>query len=353
MRRTAAVHPAERALDVAGYPRGVGDRIRWGILATGHIAGSFAADLRDAGGAIAAVASSSSLERAERFAAEHGIPRAHGSYAGLAADPDVDVVYIATPHALHARDAIACLEAGKHVLVEKAFTLNRAEAELVASTAAERGLLAQEAMWTRFLPHMRRIREIIAAGVLGELRTVIADHSQRLPSDPAHRLQDPALGGGALLDLGVYPVSFAWDLLGAPSAIRAVSTPTPTGVDAQTSVVLEYSGGAQALLTCGLDAAGTNRAAVVGTEARIEIDPVWFAPAAFRVLGRDGRVLERADGTVPGIGLRYEALAVEAAIAEGRTETPELPTGESVEIMGLLDEIRRQIGLRYPSEGSG
>ena len=178
--------------------------LRWGILATGFIADTFATDLRDAGLDLVAVGSRSQ-ESADVFAARYGIARAHGSYDALVADPEVDIVYVATPHPMHHADARLALEHGKHVLIEKAFTVNRAEAQELADLGREKGLLVMEAMWTRYLPHMARIREIIAAGTLGEIRAVSADHTQLLPSDPAHRLNALELGGGALLDLGHLP----------------------------------------------------------------------------------------------------------------------------------------------------
>ena len=175
--------------------------LRWGILATGGIAHAFTRDLRTAGLDVVAVGSRHA-DAAAAFAAEFDIPHAHGSYEDLVADPDVDIVYISTPHPLHAENAILALEAGKHVLVEKPFTLNATEAARVRDVAARQGLLAMEAMWTRYLPHMVRIRELIDSGALGEIRAVLADHTQRISSDPAHRLNALELGGGALLDLG-------------------------------------------------------------------------------------------------------------------------------------------------------
>jgi predicted dehydrogenase len=325
------------------------ERLRWGILGTGWIADQMTGDLRVLGSPVTA-AGSRTRERAAAFAAAHGIPNAHGSYAELVSDPGVDVIYVATPHPSHAADAILALEAGKHVLVEKPFALNAAEARTIVELAAERGLVALEAMWTRWLPHMVRIREIVASGRLGELRTLLADHTQKLPSDPAHRLQDPALGGGALLDLGVYPVSFAWDLFGAPVTVRAHSSPTPTGVDRQVAVILGYGDGQQAVLHAALDTQGPNRAALLGTQARIEIDGIWYAPTAFRVISHEGTVLEEFDGTTAGRGMQYQAAELEALVAAGATAGEVLPPTESVAIMATLDEVRAQIGLRYPSE---
>ncbi|QNE36640.1 Gfo/Idh/MocA family protein [Leifsonia shinshuensis] len=318
---------------------------RWGILGTGWIAGAMTADLQLHGHTVTAVGSRAD-DSAARFAAAHGIPRSHGSYEALVADPEVDVVYIATPHPQHAPNALLALAAGKHVLVEKPFTMNGAEAESIAAAARATGLVALEAMWTRWLPHMRRLHEIIADGTIGEVRTVIAHHAQRASADPAGRLLNPALGGGALLDMGVYPVSFAWDVLGEPTAVQALSTPTATGVDRQTSILLGHAGGAQSVLTCGLDGRGSNGAVVVGTEARIELAPFFFSPTVLRVLDPEDRELERFEATVTGRGMQYQAEAMERLIAVGG-EDPRMPLAQTVAIMGTLDEIRTRIALHY------
>ncbi|MEO8093997.1 MAG: Gfo/Idh/MocA family oxidoreductase [Pseudolysinimonas sp.] len=326
------------------------ERLRWGILGTGWIADWMTKDLRVLGSPVTAVGSRTQ-QRADAYAAEHGIPNAHGSYAALVADPEVDVVYIATPHPSHVADAMLALNAGKHVLVEKPFTLNAAEARALTALASERGLVVLEAMWTRWLPHMARIREIIAAGTLGEVRTVIADHTQKLSADPAHRMQSLELGGGALLDLGIYPVSFAWELFGAPSTIAAVSSPTPSGADRQTAMTFTYADGQQAVMQCALDTQGPNQAVILGTDARIEIDPVWYTPTTFRVIAPDGSVIEEFDGRLPaGRGMQFQAAALEALVAAGKLEDELLPPSESVAIMESLDEVRRQIGLRYPGD---
>ncbi|WP_229052398.1 Gfo/Idh/MocA family protein [Aeromicrobium sp. Leaf350] len=325
------------------------DRLRWGILGLGGISRKFGADLRVAGLDLRA-AGSRSQESADAFAAELEVPRAHASYAALVDDPEVDVVYVGTPHPFHAEHALLALRAGKHVLVEKPFTLNAAEARQVVAEAESRGLVVLEAMWTRFLPHMVRLREIVSSGAIGEVRALTADHSQRLPSDPEHRLQSPALGGGALLDLGIYPISLAHDVLGVPQAITARSTPTATGVDAQTTVVLTYDQGQQAVTHSALDVAGRNDAVVLGTEARVEIDPTWYRPTTMRVVAPDGRVVESFDGSVPGRGMQLQALELERLVREGRTDTDVLPPAESVAVMETLDEVRRQIGLVYPGE---
>ena len=325
------------------------ERLRWGILATGGIAHAFANDLKLNGFTVQAVGSRSQAS-ADAFAAEFGIPNAHGSYEALVADPEVDVIYVSTPHPMHAAGATLALEAGKHVLVEKAFTVNAAEARALAELAASKGLLVLEAMWTRYLPHMARIREIIAEGTLGDLRTLIADHTQLLSDDPEHRINALALGGGALLDLGIYPVSFAWDLFGAPASIHASATFRPTGADAQIAVVFGYEGGRMAVTHSASDAQGANTAVVLGTAARIEIDHVWYTPTTFRVVAADGTLLEEYRSEVTGRGMHFQAEAVERLVAAGTLTGDLLPVDETVAIMATLDEIRRQVGLAYPGE---
>lgn len=323
--------------------------LRWGILATGGIAHAFTKDLTTAGLTVSAVGSRG-IESAERFAAEHGIPRAHGSYEELAADPDVDIVYVATPHPQHAENAIMLLQHGKHVLVEKPFTLTEAEAAAVREVAVARGLLAMEAMWTRYLPHMVRIRELIAEGALGEIRVVTADHTQQISADPRHRLNALELGGGALLDLGIYPISFAWDILGAPISIVASGRLGETGADTEVATILTHAGGAISTSISSSRAAGPNTAHIVGTTARIDIDRTWYNATSFRLTSPDGTVLESYESDVDGRGMQYQALAAESFIASGRTDSDLLPIAESVAIMGTLDDVRRIIGVRYPGE---
>jgi predicted dehydrogenase len=326
-------------------------QLRWGILGTGSIASQFAIDLKATGIDLVAVGSRSQAS-ADRFAAEHGIAAAHPSHDALVADPGVDVIYVASPHPMHAEHALLALNAGKHVLVEKPFTLNAGEARQVVALAAEKNLVVLEAMWTRWLPHMTRLREIIAAGTLGEVRTVIADHDQLLPSDPSHRLQDPNLGGGALLDLGIYPVSFAWDVLGHPSSVDAISSPTATGVDRQTAILLGYPGGQQAVLHTALDTRGPNVATVIGTLGRIEIDTVWYSPTTFTVYDGENAVIERFEHPVTSRGMQYQALALEELVSRGVIAGTELAPSESVAIMETLDAIRSRIGLVYPGEAA-
>lgn len=323
--------------------------IRWGILGTGFIAHAQTADLIGCGFTVAAVGSRSQGP-ADAFAAEFGIPVAHGSYEALVADPGVDAIYISTPHPFHAENALLALRAGKHVLIEKPFTLTAGQAVEVVDAAEAAGLVVMEAMWTRFLPHMLRIREIIASGTLGDVRTLIADHNQDLPKDPLHRLNNPALGGGALLDLGIYPVSFAFDIFGAPTVVKALTAKTVTGVDRQTAILLGFDDGRQAVLHSALDTKGPNTASILGTEGRIEVDSVWYSPTTFTVFDSEGEVIERFDTVVAHRGMQFQAWEFERRIREDDRSPAILPAAESARIMETLDAVREQIGLSYPGE---
>ena len=313
----------------------------WGLIGTGGIAETFAADLAftDSGRAVAV--GSRHLDSANRFADRFDIPNRHASYEALVEDPAVDVVYVATPHPMHHGNALLALQAGKPVLVEKPFTMNAAEAEELVATARSAGLFLMEAMWTRFLPHIAEIRRLLAEGALGEIVTVTADHGQWFAEDPEFRLFAPELGGGALLDLGVYPVSFASMVLGTPDRIVTLIEPAFTGVDGQTSMLFGYAGGAQAVLTCTLFAESPTQAAIVGTDARMEIEGVFYAPTSFELISRAGdrTVFETED---EGVGLWYEAEEVARCLHEGLLESPLLPLDESIEIMRTMDAVLAQ-----------
>ncbi len=320
--------------------------LRWGILGTGGIAALQTFDLIENGFTVAAVGSRSQ-ESADAFATKWSIATAHPSYEALVADENVDAIYVSTPHPFHYENALLALNAGKHVLVEKPFAMNAAQAAEVVERAAQKNLVVLEAMWTRYLPHMIRIRQLLKDGALGELRTLISDHSQNLPKDPTHRINDPALGGGALLDLGIYPVSFSFDVFGAPTAIHASGTMTATGVDAQTTMIFEYEGNKRALLVTALDALGPNTTTITGTEGRIEIDAVWYCPTRFVRFDKDNNVVEEFDEKVIGRGMHFQALELERLVASGEIANDILSPAQTVAIMQTLDEVRRQIGLKY------
>jgi predicted dehydrogenase len=315
--------------------------LRWGILGTGGIAHTFVEDLRLTDSGIVGAVGSRHQDTADRFADEFGIEARHPSYESLVADPAVDVIYVATPHPSHRENAILALRAGKPVLVEKPFAMNAAEAGEIVAVAREEKLFAMEAMWTRFLPHIALVRDWLAAGTLGAIVTVTADHGQWFPEDPEFRLFAPELGGGALLDLGIYPVSFASMILGPPNRIAAVIDPAFTGVDAQTSMVFGYESEAQAVLTCTLRAKSPTRAAIVGTDARIEIDGDFYAPATVTLLPRDGEPT-RIESTHEGRGLRHQADEVARRLAAGDLESPLMALDESIAIMQTMDAVQAQ-----------
>jgi predicted dehydrogenase len=316
----------------------VTEPLRWGLIGTGGIAHSFAADLTFTESGVPVAVGSRRLETATEFADRFDIPNRHASYEALVEDPDVDAVYVATPHPLHHADALLALRAGKPVLVEKPFTMNAAEAEDLLATARAAGVFLMEAMWTRFLPHIAEIRRLLAEGALGDIVTVTADHGQWFAKDPDFRLFAPELGGGALLDLGVYPVSFASMVLGKPERIVTLVDPAFTGVDGQTSMLFGYAGGAQAVLTCTSSAKSPTRAAIVGTEARIEIEGVFYAPTAFDLVSRTGE-RSRFEEPHEGRGLWHQAEEVARCLREGLLESPLMPLDESVEIMRTVDAV--------------
>jgi predicted dehydrogenase len=312
--------------------------LRWGVVGTGSIAMTFASDLSfTESGRIVAVGSRSQ-DAADRFADQFDIPHRHASYEKLVTDPDVDAVYVATPHPMHHANAVLALEAGRPVLVEKAFTMNATEAQDLVDLARAKGLFLMEAMWTRFLPQMGEIRRLLAEGVLGDIVTVSADHGQWFPKDPNSRLFDPKLGGGALLDLGVYPVSLASMILGEPDRIATMIDPAFTGVDAQTSMLFGYANGAQAVLTCTSGARSPTRAAIVGTEARVEIEGPFYTPTSFTLIPRGGTPSSFAEPH-PGRGLWHEADEVARCLRQGLLESPLMPLDETVSIMKTMDAV--------------
>jgi predicted dehydrogenase len=311
------------------------------LIGSGQIASAFADDLTltDSGRVVAI--GSRSQESADRFADKFDIPNRHASYEALVADPAVEVVYVGTPHPMHYANALLALEAGKPVLVEKPFTMNADEARQLIDRARSKGLFLMEAMWTRCLPHIVEIGRLLADGALGDIVTVMADHGQFFPKDPASRLFARELGGGVLLDCGVYPVSFASMVLGKPARVVALITPAFTGVDGQTSMLFGFASGAQAVLTCTSSARTPTRAAIVGTEARIEIDSFFYAPSTFTLIRRDGSAT-RFEPPHEGNGLHYEADEVARCLRAGLLESPLMPLDETLEIVETLDTVIAQ-----------
>lgn len=321
--------------------------LRWGILGAGGIAQNFATAVPAHSSAQIAAIGSRSLPRAQAFAARFSIDGVHGSYADLVADPQVEAVYIATPHSEHRDHALLALAAGKPVLVEKAFTRNVAEAQEVFDAAARAGLLVMEAMWSRFLPHMAAVRQFLAEGLIGEVITVTAHHGQWLDVAPEHRLKNPDLAGGALLDLGVYPVAFAHDVLGVPHAITAVGHPAETGVDATEAIVLTYPR-ALAALTTTMFAGTRNDAVISGTTGRIELAPTFYGPTTVTVHLMDGKTWSIEPEV--GSGFEYQAAEVARCLHAGALESRLLPWQDTLAVLATMDEVRAQLGVRLPGE---
>jgi predicted dehydrogenase len=314
------------------------EAIRWGVIGTGGIAHTFARDLTLIDDCIIAAVGSRSETSARAFGEEFDIARRYGSYDALVADDEIDVVYVATPHRMHFANASLALEHGKPVLVEKAFTLNAPEAKKLVALARSKNLFLMEAMWTRFLPHVVALRELIARGELGKLVSFEADHGQWFELDPEFRLFAPKLGGGAVLDLGVYPISFASMLFGAPERITAMVEPAFTGVDGLASMVFGYPDGVQSILTCTSLARTATRACLTGTRARVEIDGDFYAPTSYTVITKEG-VSDRFNFETRGRGLHYQALEVARCLREGHLESGTMPLDESVAIMETIDTV--------------
>ncbi|MDX3531020.1 Gfo/Idh/MocA family oxidoreductase [Streptomyces sp. ID05-39B] len=328
------------------------DTVRWGILATGGIAAAFTADLIDLPDAEVVAVASRTEASAGAFAERFGIPRAYGDWETLAKDADIDVVYVATPHSAHRVAAGLCLEAGRNVLCEKAFTLNLREATELVALARDNDRFLMEAMWMYCNPVIRRMKALVDDGAIGEVRTVQADFGLEGPFPPSHRLRDRAQGGGALLDLGVYPVSFAHLLLGEPTSVSAQAVISAEGVDLQTVAALSWDSGALAALHCSLVGGTGVTASVTGTRGRIDIPAGFFHPDRF-VLHRAGRdpqefTADPADG--PRTTMRHEAREVMRAVRAGETESPLVPLDGTLAVMRTLDTVRERIGVRYPGE---
>jgi predicted dehydrogenase len=315
--------------------------LRWGVIGTGAIAAAWVDDMGISETGTVVAVGSRKLETAERFGERWKIPNRHPSYEALVGDPEVDAVYVATPHPLHSPCSQLALRAGKPVLVEKPFTANAAQArELVAIARAERRFL-MEAMWTRWLPHIVQIRGLLEQGALGRIVTVTADHGQWFPSDSSFRAHARELHSGALLDLGVYPVSFASMVLGPPEQVRSLVTPAPDGGDDQTSMIFGYADGAHALLNASLSGKSPTRGAIVGTQARIEIDGDFYRPSSFSLIATDGTET-RYDVAHEGWGLRHQADEVARCLREGLLESPVMALDESISIMATMDEVLAQ-----------
>jgi predicted dehydrogenase len=313
--------------------------MKWGVIATGGIAQTVTADMLKVEGVHVLAVSSRDQSRAQAFAERFGIERAYGDYHDLLADPDVEVVYVATPHGQHHEVTLAALDAGKHVLCEKAFALTVAQAEEMVAKAEEKNLFLMEAMWTRFNPLVRKVHEAIRNGEIGEVRSLRATFGFSLDFDPDHRLWAKEAGGGALLDLGVYPVALAHMLLGVPQEVRAWGGKAPSDVDSDAGLLLGYPGGVHALLSCSLVANLGCTADIVGTKGRIDIAEPMFAATKATING--------VEHTIEDGGYTHQIRAVEECVAAGLTESPAITWQNTLEVMRTLEDALGQIGVSY------
>jgi predicted dehydrogenase len=324
--------------------------IRWGILATGGIASTFVEDLALLDDCRVTAVASRSAERAAAFAKKYDIAHAWDSVQALAADDEVDIVYVATPHSHHYLPTLRLLEAGKHVLCEKAFAYNAAQARTMFDVAREHQRFLMEAMWTRCNPAIREMRRAIREGMIGEVVSVNGNFAiAGVDLPPSHRLRNPELAGGALLDLGVYPVTLAHLALGAPETVSAVAVMDEvTGVDAQTAITLTYPN-AIAQLSCSYRGGPGNEVTIAGTEGRIELREYAYRPSGYTLV-RYSEAPREVEAPYVGHGYVHEALEVHRALRQGRLESTLVPPQSTLEVMEILDEVRAQIGLRYPGE---
>jgi predicted dehydrogenase len=327
----------------------VSDEIRWGVVGPGRIAENLVEDFAVVDGARCVAVASRAQTRADDFAGRHGIDRAYGSYAALLADPNVDALYIATPHPQHHAIALGAIQAGKALLVEKAFTATLAGAHEVVDAARVAGVFVMEAMWTRFQPAVVRLRELVGDGAIGEVRSVQADLGVQRAYEPSDRLFDLALGGGALLDLGVYVVSFAQMLLGDPDTVSATGSLFDSGADAEAGLLLGWSDGRNATLTTSLRCGLPGQARVFGTAGWIDVLPRFHHPDTI-VLHRNGAEPETIARPHRGGGYAHELDEVVACLRAGATESGTMPLSDTLAVLRVLEEAARQLGVHHAED---
>lgn len=325
------------------------EHVRWGILGTGKIARTFAQGLQQTPGAVLAAVASRDGAKAAAFAAEFAVAASFDSYQALVDAPDIDLVYIGTPHPMHAENALMALAAGKGVLCEKAFTVNRREAERVVAAARARGLFLMEAMWTRFMPALAAVRRLVDAGTIGTPTQLSADFGFVAPTDPAHRVINHALGGGALLDLGIYPLSIATALLGPVHSVVASADMGPTGVDLQTAFTLKHTNGAMSVCACSLTAVTPCELTISGPLGQIRMNSRFHCATSINVTLTDGSAYQLPTPYL-GNGYVHEIVEAQRCWQAGLLESPGMTLDDTLSLMGVMDDIRGQIGLRYAAD---
>lgn len=320
-----------------------------GILGAGRIAGTVANTLRQMPEVSCYAVASRDLARAEQFAADHGFSRAYGSYVEMLSDPEVELVYIATPHSHHMEHALLCISYGKHVLCEKAFTLNADQARKVAAAAEEKGVYVAEAIWTRYMPSRRVISDVLAGGVIGTPNTLTANLSYVI--NWKDRIMRPELAGGALLDIGIYGINFAlmtfgWGFDRVETAVRM----TDTGVDAMETITLFYPDGRMAVLTHSIYCRSDRKGIIHGDKGYMVIENI-NDPQSLKVYDLNDRLVAEYDFTDQISGYEFEFLEARRCIAEGKPESESMPLSETIRVMEFMDSIRKAWGIRYPQEG--
>jgi dihydrodiol dehydrogenase / D-xylose 1-dehydrogenase (NADP) len=323
-------------------------KIRWGILGTGNIANKFAEDLALVSNAELVAVASRTQESADKFADLYNITQRYSSYEKLAEDPNIDVVYISTIHPLHKENSLTCLKNGKAVLCEKPFTLNAKEADELINFARTNKIFLMEAMWNRYLPSLKKLRQLLSENVIGDILQLTADFALRFQFDPKHRLFDPEKGGGALLDLGIYPVSFSSMIFGAPKQIKSFAHLGETGVDEQASIILEFDDGKMATLYTSTRFNSPSEALLIGSTGRIKIHGPIYSPTQITLYQDEKET--KMDFSFEGVGLHFEAQEVVNCLKAGKYESEIMPLDESFSIMKTMDQIRKQWGLVYPTE---
>jgi predicted dehydrogenase len=323
--------------------------IRWGILGPGAISRAFAAALNETGGARLVAVASRSKERAERFASGFGIPESYASYPAMASRPELDAVYVATPHALHEEHATLCLRAGKHVLCEKPLAVSAAQARRMIRVAREHDRLLMEAMWTRFLPSIACVREVVASRAIGVPRLLTAGFGFRIEFNRSGRHFDPALAGGALLDLGVYPISLGTMLFGPPVEVTGVANLGETGVDEDCSVLLRHAEGEMTVAAASFRVDTAREATIQGTEGWIRLHDPWWGGNRVTI-GTGSPAVDTRDCPRQGAGYGHQAAAFMELIRTGQRDSPVMPLAESLSVLETMDALRERWGVRYPGE---
>ncbi len=333
-------------------------KLRWGVMGAGRLARDVVREVQSHGVHVQAIGARDQ-QRADEFAAELGLPKAHPSYFALANDPEVDAVYVVTTNQAHLECALIAIAAGKHVLIEKPFTMSAIEARQIADAARTAGVFCMEAMWTRFLPMHVEIARCLSEGMIGEAQYLLADHSQYLPPSVSERLWSRELGGGALLDLGVYPINFAARLFGLPTGVVARGTLTGSdagpfgdgvgdgGVDAEVAVIFDHTDGHRSTLHACMTQAGPTDATILGTKGSIVIEGPFYFQTSFKVLNPQREVLYSYESPTRDAGKIFQFLETQRCVDAGLTESDVMPLGESVAIMGLMDSVREQIGYSF------